>query len=69
MAWNTILFIASMGFELHVVNQDLPIYYTTDSSQISVAYVGFQVVNGEIKIVSMDSRILKTGTSPPRSEK
>ena len=55
IAWNTILFIASMGFEVHVVNKDLPIYYTTDSSQISVAYCGFQVVDGEIRIVSMDS--------------
>ena len=28
--------------------------------QILVAYVGFQLVDGEIKIVSMDSRILKS---------
>ena len=60
LAWKTILFIASMGFELHVVDKNLPIYYCTDSSQISVAYFAFQVVDGQIRVVSMDSKILKS---------
>ena len=60
MAWNCIKFLACLGFELHVIDKKLPIYYTCDSSQISVAYIGFQVIDGEIKVTSMDSKILKS---------
>jgi len=60
LAWKTILFIASMGFELHVIDKHKPIYYCTDSSQISVAYFAFQVIDGEIRVVNMDSKILKS---------
>ena len=58
-AWKAILLVASMGFELSVINKQKPIYFTSDASQISIAYLIFQVDDGQIKIIGMDCKILK----------
>ena len=58
-AWKAILLVASMGFELSVIDPHKPIYITSDASQISISYFIFQVHDGEIVVIGMDCKILK----------
>ena len=60
LAWKAVLLLATMGFENHVVDRNKTLFVATDASQIALSYVVFQIVQGDIKLISTDSRILKT---------
>ena len=59
LAWKATLLVASLGFANHVIELDAPMFVATDASQIAISYVIFQIINGEIRIISLDSKILK----------
>ena len=58
-AWRAVLLLACLGFESNVIEGDKPLSIATDGSQIAISYVLFQIVAGEIKVIDMDSKILK----------
>ena len=59
LAWKATLLLATLGFANHVVDKTRCLFLATDASQIAISWVLFQIVGGDIKLISMDSRILK----------
>ena len=43
-AWKAILLLASLGFELNVIDKSKPLLLASDSSQISISWVLFRVI-------------------------
>ena len=60
LAWKATLLVASLAFENHVIEQDKPLFVATNASQIAISYVLFQIIEGEIRVVGLDSKILKS---------
>ena len=59
-SWSCLKMLACLGFEMNVIDSTRPIYYACDSSQISCAFIAYQIsTEGEILLISMDCRILK----------
>ena len=59
LAWKATLLLANLGFSNHVIDKSRCLFLATDASQIAISWVLFQIVDGDIKLVSMDSKILK----------
>ena len=59
-AWKALLLLSSLEFESNVVDKSRPLFLASDASQISVGWVLYQIVLGEIKIINLDGKILKS---------
>ena len=59
-AWKALLLITGLEFASHVVDKTRPLFLCTDASQISIGWLLFQIINGEIKIINLDSKILQS---------
>merc|ERR1711891_91752 len=44
----------------HVIDKTRPLFLCTDASQISIGWLLFQIIAGEIKIINLDSKILQS---------
>ena len=53
LAWKATLLVASLGFENHVIEPEMPMFVATDASQIAISYVLFQIIEGEIRVISL----------------
>ena len=60
MAWKATILLASLGFENHVVEKDQCLFLATDASQIAISWVLFQIIDGEIRLIGLDSKVLKS---------
>ena len=58
-AWQAIKLLCSLNFENNVIDENRTLILACDSSQISVSWVMFQIIHGDIKLISLDSKILK----------
>ena len=58
-AWKAILLLASLAFALNVIDKNKPLLLAPDSSQISISWVLFYIINANIKLIALDSKILK----------
>ena len=58
-AWQAIKLLCSLNFENNVIDENRTLILACDSSQISISWVMFQIIHGEIKLISLDSKILK----------
>ena len=59
LAWKATLLLANLGFANHVIDRKQCLFLATDASQIAISWVLFQIIRGDIKLISMDSKILK----------
>merc|ERR1712030_54184 len=59
-AWKALLLLTGLEFASHVIDRSRPLFLCTDASQISIAWVLYQIVNGEIQVINLDSKILKS---------
>ena len=59
-AWKALLLLTGLEFASHVIDTSRPLFLCTDASQISIAWVLYQIVDGEIKIINLDGKILKS---------
>ena len=59
LAWKATILLANLGFENHVIDRKQCLFLATDASQIAISWVLFQIIRGEIRLISMDSKILK----------
>ena len=57
-AWEAIKLLCSLNFQNNVVDENRTLLLACDSSQISVSWVSFQIVEGDVKLISLDSKIL-----------
>ena len=57
-AWEAIKLLCSLNFQNNVVDENRVLLIACDSSQIGVSWVSFQIVEGDIKLISLDSKIL-----------
>ena len=55
-AWLAIKLLASLNFENCVIDENRTLILACDSSQISVSWIMFQVIDGEIKLIGADRR-------------
>ena len=58
-AWKALLLLTGLEFASHVIDTCRPLFLCSDASQISVAWVLYQIVDGEIKIINLDGKILR----------
>ena len=47
-SWKALLLLASLEIESHVIDKTKPLFLATDSSQISIGWVLFQVIDGHV---------------------
>ena len=59
-AWKALLLITGLEFASHVIDKSRPLFLCTDASQISIGWLLFQIINGEIRIINLDSKILQS---------
>ena len=59
LAGKATILLASLGFENHVIEKNQCLFLVTDSSQIAISWVLFQIIHGEIRLNSLDSKVLK----------
>ena len=56
-AFEGIKMAVALDFKNHSVNVLLPLLVMVDSSKVATSYMIYQIVNGEILTIDMDSRI------------
>merc|ERR1711895_171448 len=54
------ILITGLEFASHVIDKSRPLFLCTDASQISIGWLLFQIINGEIRIINLDSKILQS---------
>merc|ERR1712015_329579 len=58
-SWKALLLLASLEIGSHVIDMSRPLFLSTDSSQISIAWVLFQLVDRHVCVINLDSKLLK----------
>ena len=58
-SWMALLLLAELEIESHVIDETRPLFLASDASQISVAWVLFQLIAGEIIVINLDGKLLK----------
>ena len=56
--WKALLLLAFLEIESHVIDKSKPLFLATDSSQISIAWVLFQLIDGHIFVINLDAKLL-----------
>merc|ERR1711895_425948 len=54
------ILITGLEFASHVIDKTRPLFLCTDASQISIGWLLFQIINVEIRIINLDSKILQS---------
>ena len=58
-SWKALLLNASLELESHVVDKSRPLFLATDASQISIGWVLYQIIAGEVVVINLDGKLLK----------
>ena len=56
-SWKALLLLASLELESHVIDKTRPLFLATDSSQISIAWVLYQLVSGQVVVINLDAKL------------
>ena len=59
-SWKALLLLASLEIESHVIDKTRPLFMATDSSQISIAWVLYQLIEGQVFVINLDAKLLKS---------
>ena len=58
-AWGNLKFVCGLKIKNYLIDKSRPLFLTTDASQISIAWMLFQInKDGDIEIVATDSKLL-----------
>merc|ERR1711954_4168 len=58
-SWKALLLLAALEIGSHVIDKTRPLFLATDSSQIAIGWVLYQIVDGDISVINLDSKLLK----------
>ena len=56
-AFQAVKLAVALNFRNFSINTELPLLMMVDSSKVVTSYMSFQIVEGEIHIIDMDSRV------------
>ena len=54
-AFQAVKLAVALNFRNFSINTELPLLMMVDSSKVATSYMSFQIVEGEIHIIDMDS--------------